>query len=72
MDRNVEEKTDNIDNTDNVMELSHKEKVQRVEIKLVSFFVENDINFHNADDLIFLLKDIFTDSKIVQDFFWPS
>jgi len=62
------EAIDNVDGTNNLIELSHEDKIKRVEIKLAAFFAEHDITFCTVDHLIPLLKDIYTDSKIVQDF----
>lgn len=54
----------NNDNNDNVL---HIDKVKRAEIKLAAFFAEHNVAFYSADHLIPLLKNIFDDSRIVQD-----
>jgi len=48
--------------------LSHKDKIKRIEIKLAAFFAEHTVAFNTVDHLIPLLKDIYINPKIVQDF----
>ncbi|XP_070511914.1 protein FAM200C-like [Cardiocondyla obscurior] len=49
------------------VELNHKDKVKRAEIKLAAFFAEHNTAFSTADHLIPLLKDICLESKVIQN-----
>ena len=47
--------------------ISHIDQVKRAEIKLAAFFAEHNVAF-TTDHLTSLLKNIFIDSRIAQDF----
>ncbi|KAK3917878.1 Phosphoglycerate kinase [Frankliniella fusca] len=47
--------------------VKHEEAVKQAEIKIASFFVDNNIAFAAADPLIAVQKQAFKDSKVAQD-----
>ncbi|XP_067214127.1 SCAN domain-containing protein 3-like [Linepithema humile] len=49
------------------VEICHKDKVKRAEIKLAAFFAEHNVAFNTVDHLIPLLKDVCIEPEIVQD-----
>ncbi|KAE8740950.1 hypothetical protein FOCC_FOCC013524 [Frankliniella occidentalis] len=47
--------------------VKHEEAVKTAEIKIASFFVDNNIAFSTSDQLIAVQKEAFKDSKVAQD-----
>jgi hypothetical protein len=64
---NLNKTIKNVENNLTELKLSHKDKVKRAEIKLAAFFAEHNISFCSIDHLIPILKDIYDDSKVMQD-----
>lgn len=55
----VRRQNQSLESSSTSVEICHKDKVKRAEIKLAAFFAEHNVAFRTVDHLVPLLKDIY-------------